>query len=458
MHAWENRCPHRGMRLSYGFVRENTLTCLYHGWRYDGSGSCVAIPAHPALTPPKTIKVQKFSCEVRNGLIWVAPESISTPAPSVEGSWADCRSVAVNACADTVRDVLTGEKLSILCHEKVAASGDEITQHSAQKLFASLVRLHSTAKDEVLCALQSASPTETFVHVQFFRSSRQGKRHRGSTSAFRQMGKTIAGLHRRRDVCLRQRRSHPTQDGCIDQMSASMNVDPFTESHWYAIGRREDVLEGGSRRTTLLDHDIIAERNGNGADHQFGRTCGEAKGRRALPVQEKYGHVWTTLSESPRPLYSMPEFEEAGRRLVTAGAVTVRCSGLRIVENFLDLAHFPFVHTGVLGEEPHTEVVDYVAEIRTDVDEVWATKCKFYQPKAAATATGGQITDYKYRAPHPFSTILYKTCPILEKAPEGSHRPFRVSSRVMKTCATMHSFVWSSMKPIQTRSSCTFSR
>lgn len=193
-----------------------------------------------------------------------------------------------------------------------------------------------------------------------------------------------------------------------------MNVDSFTESHWYAIGRREDVPRDGSRRTTLLNRDIVAERDG---DNVTVGLIGSARAKnRSLPVQEKYGHIWTTLSESPRPLYSMPEFEEPKRRLVTAGAVTVRCSGLRIVENFLDLAHFPYVHTGILGEEPHTEVVDYVAEIRTDVDEVWATNCKFYQPKAAATATDGQITEYMYRAPHPFSTILYKTCPILENA------------------------------------------
>lgn len=193
-----------------------------------------------------------------------------------------------------------------------------------------------------------------------------------------------------------------------------MNVDPFTESQWYAIGRREDVPAGGSRRTTLLDRDIVAERDGNRVTvHLVGR--GQTKSR-SLATQEKYGHVWTTLSDNPRALYAMPEFDEPKRRLVTAGAVTVRCSGLRIVENFLDLAHFPYVHTGVLGEEPHTEVVDYVSEIRADVDEVWATKCKFFQPKAAATATDSQITEYMYRAPQPFSTVLYKTCPILENA------------------------------------------
>ncbi len=89
----------------------------------------------------------------------------------------------------------------------------------------------------------------------------------------------------------------------------------------------------------------------------------------------------------------------------------VRTSGLRIVENFLDMAHFPFVHTDILGAEPHTEVAQYATEIRRDVDEVWATNCRFFQPQAAASATEGIVTEYQYRVASPFVTVLYKTCP-----------------------------------------------
>lgn len=169
LHAWENRCPHRGMRLSYGFVRGNTLTCLYHGWRYDGSGACVAIPAHPALTPPKTIKPQKFSCETRGGLIWVAPETVTTPAPSVEGAWSDCRSIAISASIDTVRDALTTKNFPAFAMPHDGASA----RHVAQKLSSSLVRLRSTTGDEVLCALQATAPAETVVHVQYSASSKE---------------------------------------------------------------------------------------------------------------------------------------------------------------------------------------------------------------------------------------------------------------------------------------------
>ena len=69
--AWENRCPHRGMRLSYGFVRGESLACAYHGWHYNCSGECHYIPAHPELTPPKSIRPSIFSVMEHAGLLWV---------------------------------------------------------------------------------------------------------------------------------------------------------------------------------------------------------------------------------------------------------------------------------------------------------------------------------------------------------------------------------------------------
>ena len=107
-----------------------------------------------------------------------------------------------------------------------------------------------------------------------------------------------------------------------------MALDEFTRSHWYPIGRLEDVPEGGGRSTHLLGQAIVAERRGGKL------TIRLKDGRTPLKVQERYGYVWTTLSDDPRPLYDMPEFEEEGRRLVPAGCISARCSGLRAVENF----------------------------------------------------------------------------------------------------------------------------
>jgi 5,5'-dehydrodivanillate O-demethylase len=52
-------CPHRGASLFYGIPTENGLRCPYHGWKFDGTGTCVEQPNEPennalrgkALTP-----------------------------------------------------------------------------------------------------------------------------------------------------------------------------------------------------------------------------------------------------------------------------------------------------------------------------------------------------------------------------------------------------------------------
>ena len=79
--AWDNRCPHRDMALSHGFVRGNDLACLYHGWHYGSTGVCRYIPAHPELDPPATIKTTVFSVVSVDGVIWVNTEGAAKPAP-----------------------------------------------------------------------------------------------------------------------------------------------------------------------------------------------------------------------------------------------------------------------------------------------------------------------------------------------------------------------------------------
>tara|TARA_B100001093_G_scaffold3637_1_gene3777 strand:+ start:55 stop:738 length:684 start_codon:yes stop_codon:yes gene_type:complete len=69
--CWLNRCPHRGMRLSHGFVRGEALACVYHGWHYGKDTACRYIPAHPDLDPPGTIKTMAFSSFDKGGIIWV---------------------------------------------------------------------------------------------------------------------------------------------------------------------------------------------------------------------------------------------------------------------------------------------------------------------------------------------------------------------------------------------------
>lgn len=79
-HVWEDRCPHRGMRLSLGFVRGNALNCLYHGWQYGAGSQCLRIPAHPDLTVPPTIRANAFAAAEAGGMVWMSSNAGEPPA------------------------------------------------------------------------------------------------------------------------------------------------------------------------------------------------------------------------------------------------------------------------------------------------------------------------------------------------------------------------------------------
>ena len=107
--AWDDRCPHRGMRLSHGFVRGEALSCIYHGWSYNEAGLCQRIPAHPDLVPPDAIRVPVQVAAESGGVIWVALQETGQAPPSL-GEFVPMRSVTVEAPATTVA-ALTGVEI-----------------------------------------------------------------------------------------------------------------------------------------------------------------------------------------------------------------------------------------------------------------------------------------------------------------------------------------------------------
>jgi len=180
----------------------------------------------------------------------------------------------------------------------------------------------------------------------------------------------------------------------------TMTTDQVALDQWYAVASLCDL--GTPAETRLLGQDVTV---GPGPVARRGDTGA------ALPVREKWGLLFTTLGAPERELFHVAEAEEDDRRVVPCGWFTLRALGLRVVENFLDMAHFPYIHTDILGTEPHTEVPRYDSEIRRDVDEVWATNCTFFQARIAATESEGDFVRLTYRVPTPFTVMLYRVCP-----------------------------------------------
>ncbi|MEM6890654.1 MAG: Rieske 2Fe-2S domain-containing protein [Pseudomonadota bacterium] len=102
-----DRCPHRGMRLSHGFVRGDTLSCIYHGWRFARDGTCQRIPAHPSVVPPKSINCGPLPVRESNGVVWVAAAP-PDEEPSFYDGFAALRSLVFTASAAAIQKASQG--------------------------------------------------------------------------------------------------------------------------------------------------------------------------------------------------------------------------------------------------------------------------------------------------------------------------------------------------------------
>ena len=137
-----------------------------------------------------------------------------------------------------------------------------------------------------------------------------------------------------------------------------------------------------------------------------GRRPAAGVGLKRASVRSGYGFWWICAGEQPRNLPVAPDHEAHPERTVWLDPVTVESSGPRIIENFLDLAHFPFVHGGFLGTEPYTEVARYGVEATGE--ELRLTDCVFWQPDPGPGAAGGGPVRYRYSVSHPYAATLTK--------------------------------------------------
>jgi phenylpropionate dioxygenase-like ring-hydroxylating dioxygenase large terminal subunit len=198
--------------------------------------------------------------------------------------------------------------------------------------------------------------------------------------------------------------------------------DPLTLNSWQVIAALDEIPAGTIERTTLLDIPLALTRDNDGRPVVWRRSDEEAGDEidpetilDRLPVTTGYGFIWTSLGTPAGELFPIPEYSEPDRVNMSCGSIGIHVSAPRAVENFLDMGHFPYVHTDILGAEPHTEVKEYHVEVSEERDEVLATRCRFFQPRAALSATDGMEIEYVYRVPHPYCSVLYKSSP---EAPE----------------------------------------
>jgi 5,5'-dehydrodivanillate O-demethylase len=68
-HLVAARCAHRLNLLHTGWVQDDHLRCMYHGWMYDGTGQCVEMPAEDPSYPPR-IRIAGYPVRDYYGLVF----------------------------------------------------------------------------------------------------------------------------------------------------------------------------------------------------------------------------------------------------------------------------------------------------------------------------------------------------------------------------------------------------
>jgi phenylpropionate dioxygenase-like ring-hydroxylating dioxygenase large terminal subunit len=122
-------------------------------------------------------------------------------------------------------------------------------------------------------------------------------------------------------------------------------------------------------------------------------------------VKERYGLVWVCLGNPDRDVPKFLEWDDPSFEKILAGPYLYRAHGPRAIENFLDVAHFPFVHAGYLGDPSQTEIGDY--EVEAVDDGLIAKDIPVWQPDPDGTGQPAKVF-YTYRVLRPLTASFVK--------------------------------------------------
>lgn len=89
---------------------------------------------------------------------------------------------------------------------------------------------------------------------------------------------------------------------------------------------------------------------------------------RTLPAVERFGHVWTALEQPLTGMYDPTHWRGKDFRWLAAEPIDSPTGVGVAIENFADVAHFAFIHVGMMGE---TRQIIEPLIVRREGIEVW---------------------------------------------------------------------------------------
>lgn len=225
--------------------------------------------------------------------------------------------------------------------------------------------------------------------------------------------------------------------------------DPVLLHDWHPVGWSSQLVDGQVLAARLLGEDVVLWRNQGqvmawkdlcvhrGTRLSLGRVQGDTlicayhgwrygtSGRcvhipahpdqtppekacvTTYPCHEANSILWVSLGQPQHPPPQLTQWTSTSFRLVPCGPYALRAAAPRVLENFLDVAHFPFVHDGLLGdsEQPEIGLDDYQVEVGDQ--GVIARDITVFQPDPDGTGRGARVR-YTYEVPRPLWAHLTK--------------------------------------------------
>jgi phthalate 4,5-dioxygenase len=83
----EDACPHRRAPMFFGRNEECGLRCVYHGWKFDATGTCTDMPSEPPGSLFKTkVTMQAYPTHEAGGIVWtyMGPPKLQPEPPDFE--------------------------------------------------------------------------------------------------------------------------------------------------------------------------------------------------------------------------------------------------------------------------------------------------------------------------------------------------------------------------------------
>ncbi|MEP7203406.1 MAG: aromatic ring-hydroxylating dioxygenase subunit alpha [Ilumatobacteraceae bacterium] len=115
----------------------------------------------------------------------------------------------------------------------------------------------------------------------------------------------------------------------------------------------------------------------------------------AYPCEERYGLVWVCLGTPRGPIPCIVQDSDPSFRRINTPVDVWQVSATRMVDNFLDITHFPFVHVGTFGRAQDTHVPRF--ELQALDDEFYGYRYEVLANNTTGTLASGQTESVVHR-------------------------------------------------------------